>query len=154
MIPNSRYDNGYYRNWERDLLEFVKAHPNSINIFWCSAFATAYDNERNGLENWILTDDYLDLRDEKNFLIYAAGTNIGYNNDGVFVNKIYNSEYACGVHGCYSLASLANSDKNTSPGSHVFVTVANQANGNIDQTNENFASTRFPVGFANNALFS
>ena len=135
-------------------MNYVKDNSNSINIFWCSAFATAYDNEMNGLENWILTDDFLDLRDEKNFLIYATGTNIAYNNDGVFVNKVYNSEYACGEHGCYSLASLANSDKNTSPESHVFVTVANQANGNIDQTNETITSTRFPVGFANNALFS
>ena len=49
---------------------------------------------------------------------------------------------------------MANSDKNTRPGSHLFVTVANQADGDIDQTNEVSTSTKFPVGFANNALFS
>ena len=49
---------------------------------------------------------------------------------------------------------MTNSDKNTHPGSHLFVTVANQADGDIDQTNQVSTSTKFPVGFADNVLFS
>ncbi len=152
MAPHGTESDGSTLRWQRSVLDFVKDHPSSINIFWCSAYQVAYNETQ--LNDWILFEDVLDLRNEKNFLIYAMATNIETNQDGVLINQICNSEYACGEHGCYSLASLANSDKNSNPSSHVFVTVANQANGNIDQTNETITSTKFPVGFANNDLFS
>jgi hypothetical protein len=45
----------------------------------------------------------------------------------------------------YSLASLANSDKNTQPNSHLLVTIATNKDGNIDQTNVTWESSKYPV---------
>ena len=49
---------------------------------------------------------------------------------------------------------MANSDKNNYPHCHLLVTVATNKDGDIDQTNEERESSRFPIGFANNVLFS
>lgn len=156
VAVDSIESDGFYKGWEENLLTFIKQHPQSINIFWCSAYGDAYNEIQ--LKEWLLRDDILELRNEKSFLIYSAASNISigspWTEGDIIINKIYNSEYPCDEHGCYYLASLANSDKNTNPSSHIFVTVANQPDGNIDQTNEVSTSTRFPIGFANNVLFS
>ena len=49
---------------------------------------------------------------------------------------------------------MSNSDKNSKPNSHLLVTIATEADGDINQTGEIYESTKFPVGFANNVLFS
>ena len=54
----------------------------------------------------------------------------------------------------YYLASLANSNKNHHPERHVMVTIATNKTGDIDQTGVLHESSKFPIGFANNVLFS
>lgn len=49
---------------------------------------------------------------------------------------------------------MANSDKNTHPNRHVYVTIATNRYGDIDQTGITQESSRFPIGFADNVLFS
>ena len=139
------------KEWYGNLPDYLKKDPNSINIFGNSAYAVA-DNKTD-YERWLLRNDFLDLCKMKNFIIFAAGTNIDTRN-GVIKNKIYNGEYEADEHGWYSLASLANSDKNTQPGSHLIVTIATSPSGDIDQTNEIYESSKFPVGFHKDVLFS
>ena len=60
-------------------------------------------------------------------------------------NKIYNGDYKADEFGWYSTASMANSDRNTQPRSHLMVTIGTNSKGDIDQTNESVESSKFPV---------
>ena len=60
------------------------------------------------------------------------------------MNKIYNGEYEADKQGIYSLPSMASSDRNNHPNRNLFVTVATNAEGDIDQTNETYGSN-FPI---------
>lgn len=80
------------------------------------------------------------LYHSKNYLHFVAGTNIETTK-----NKIYNGEYKADKQGMYSTASWANSDKNSQPGSHLMVTIATDKNGDIDQTNVDWESSKYPI---------
>lgn len=138
-------------SWQSNLIDYCKAFPNTIVIIGCSSYSEA--SNKSNYEKYLLKDDILYLSKMKNFIIFAAGTNIEHPS-GITKNKIYNGEYEADEHGKYSLCSMANSDKNTQPGSHLFVTVATNPSGDIDQTNEIYESSKFPIGFANDVLFS
>ena len=137
------------RQW--NLAEYIQYHPNTINIFWCSAYPDTSNKE--AYESHLLKKDILDLCNSKNFIIFAAGTNIE-RSEWQLKNKIYNGEYEADEYGQYSLASLSNSDKNTQPNSHLLVTIATNKKWNVDQTNETYESSKFPVWFHNKVLFS
>ena len=139
------------KNWQTNQIDYCNAYPNTLVIIGCSAYMDA-DNKTD-YERYLLKNSILDLCKMKNFIIFAAGTNIEHPS-GITKNKIYNGEYEADEHGKYSLCSMANSDKNTQPGSHLFVTVATNPSGDIDQTNEIYESSKFPVGFHNDVLFS
>lgn len=141
-INNSRQSN---------LKNYINNHPNSINIFWCSSYNDAYN--KSDYQRWILEEDIIDLLNSQNIIIFAAGTNIK-KPWWVLKNKIYNWDYEADDHWVYSLASMSNSKKNTKPNSHLIVTIATDADGDIDQTNETSESSKYPVWFANNMLFS
>ena len=141
------------RDWERydALIEFINNNQNSINIFWNSSYWIA--TNKSDYDLWLNKQRVKDLCNLNNFIIFAAGTNIE-TEEWYLRNKIYNGEYEADEHGRYSLASMANSDKNTQPHSHLLVTIATNKNGNIDQTNETYESSKFPIWFKDNILFS
>ena len=133
------------------LIDFVKGNPNSINIFWSSSYTVALS--KNEYDTYLNEKNIKDLCNLNNFIIFAAGTNIG-EYEWHIRNKIYNGEYAADEYWMYSLASLSNSDKNTDPNTHLIVTIATDHDWVIDQTNEYLESSKFPVWFADNVLFS
>jgi len=111
------------RDWERydALIEFINNNPNSINIFWNSSYWIA--TNKSDYDLWLNKQSVKDLCNLNNFIIFAAWTNIE-TEEWYLRNKIYNWEYEADEHGWYSLASMANSDKNTQPNSHLLVTIA------------------------------
>ena len=137
--------------WRYDILtEYVKDNPNSINIFWNSIFGGADSKEEyNNRLNRINGDNIKNLCKSKNFVIFSAWTNLKTSK-----KKIYNGEYEADEKWMYSLASLSNSNKNDQPDTHLLVTIATNKNWDINQTNANIESSKFPVWFANNVLFS
>ena len=149
---NFKVVSGVNKGWYGNLTEHLRSFPNSINIFGNSAYPASSSKE-------LLTkspsfcNDVFDLCNENNVVIFVAGTNIDTYN-AVIRNKIYNWDYEADEHGWYSFASLANSDKNSRPESHLFVTVATDSDGDIDQTSEIYESSRYPVGFHKDVLFS
>ncbi len=151
LVNHSNFKVVLTANRQQALTEFVNNNPNSINIFWNSAYTFA--NNKNKYDERLNKQNVKDLCKLNNFIIFAAGTNIG-RDEWHLRNKIYNGEYEADEHGWYSLASMANSDKNSQPNSHLLVTIATNKNGNIDQTNETYESSKFPVWFKNNILFS
>ena len=139
---NPRYSN---------LNTFIKNNPNSINIFWCSAYGEQYS--RSKYIDLLFKQDIVDMLNSGNLIIFSAGTNINQP-WWVLKNKIYNWDYDADENWMYSLASMSNSKKNSKPNSHLLVTIATDADGDIDQTNEIYQSSKYPVWFANNMLFS
>ena len=154
LIKHANYkivgqDNNNYR--EAYLTNFIKNNPNSINIFWNSSYNDAYN--KSDYQQWILRQNIIDLCNSKKLIIFSAWTNIE-KKWWVLKNKIYNWDYESDEHWVYSLASMSNSKKNSRPGSHLLVTIATDADGDIDQTNEVYESSKYPIWFANNMLFS
>ena len=136
---------------QSNLMDFIQNNPNSINIFWCSSYTEAYN--KTDYDERLNEQNIKDLCNSKKFIMFAAGTNIE-TVKWYLKNKIYNGDYETNEHWMYSLASLANSDKNTQPNSHLLVTIATNKDGNIDQTNVTWESSKYPVWFANNVQFS
>ena len=135
-----------------DLLLEHTNNKNTINIFWNSSFRqTANKADYDILSNQI--KKVRDLCESKNFILFVAGTNVN-NPWWITKNRIYNWEYEANEHWMYSLASLANSDKNDQPNSHLLVTIATNKNWDIDQTDVDRESSKYPVWFADNVLFS
>ena len=148
---NFKVNNPNDTSRENALTEFVKNNSNSINIFWCSAYGSA--NTKSDYDKRLNKKSVKDLCNMNNIIIFAAGTNI--NSKGWHLrNKIYNGEHEADEYGRYSLVSMANSDKNTQPNSHLLVTIWTDADWDIDQTNETVESSKYPVWFKNNVLFS
>ena len=135
----------------RNLLEYARNNPNSISIIWLSMATPVYD--KSWYINTVFSQDLIDLCDRNNIIIFVAGTNIQKHN-WILKNKIYNEEYTVNEHGIYSEASMGNSKNNSRPNSHLLITVATDADGNIDQTGITYESTKYPVWFAKNSLFS
>ena len=141
----------FEKSRQETMSDYIKDNPSTINIFWSSTYSAA--SNKTSYENTLLKKDIIDLCKSKNFIIFAAWTNLETHNWSLR-NKIYNWEYEADEHGRYSLASLSNSDKNTQPNIHLLVTIATEADWDIDQTNEAAESSKYPIWFANNVLFS
>lgn len=139
------------------MLEYVKANPNTINVFGQSSCPFAYTKGRfdqEFIDNTVRDHEgEQELYNCKNYIHFAAGTNIEYN-DGILLNKLYNGEYESDENGYYSTGSLANSDKNNRPESHLLVTIATDKTGDIKVDEPPITGTKYPVGFADNILFA
>lgn len=140
-------DNPRYAN----LNTFIKNNPNSINIFWCSAYDEQYN--RSKYIELLFDQEIIDMLNSENIIMFSAGTNIN-RPWWVLKNKIYNWDYEADENWMYSLASMSNSKENSKPNSHLLVTIATDADWDIDQTNEIYESSKYPVWFAKNMLFS
>ena len=136
--------------WLDAVKNMIQQNPNNIYIFWNSSFWYGSKSWYNG---WISEiNKRKDLSKSPNFIIFVAGTNIGHE-AGILKNKIYNETVDGDEHWVYSLASASNG-KNNNANNHLIVTIWTNANGNIDQTNETYESSKFPVWFNNNSLFA
>ena len=151
LINHSNFKVIHCPSRDHVLMDFVKSHPNSINIFWSSIYTEA--NNKSEYDTYLNEKNIKDLCNLNNFIIFVAGTNIE-SYDWLLKNKIYNGEYAADEYWMYSLASLSNSNKNTDPNTHLIVTIATDHDWIIDQTNEYLESSKYPVWFADNVLFS
>ena len=134
------------------LTELTNSNPNSINIFGNSVYK--FDTNKSDYDTRPDQKSVKDLCNSKNFIIFAAWTNIWTTPEWQLKNKIYNWEYEADEYSRYTLASLANSDKNTEPNSNLMVTIATNAKWDINQTDEIYESTKYPVWFSNNVLFA
>ena len=136
-------------SWRDKLYEFVKNNPNSICIFWNSCHAEVdkwtYKNRGN--------DDIKNLCKSNNFLLFVAGWNIGTKN-WILRNKIYHEDVNGDEHWLYALPSSANWKNDASPNRHLIVSIWTDADWDIDQTNEIYESSKYPVWFHKDVLFA
>lgn len=151
------FDKNPFRSSEELLLEYEKNRPNSIIITGNSSSSTASTKKEYDL--FFIQDvngDHtgaFELYNCKNYIHFAAGTNIE-EEYGSMRYKIFNGDYEADENGNYSTCSMANSDKNTRPESHLLVTIATDKTGEIHVDEEPVTGTKFPIGFAGNVLFA
>ena len=91
---------------------------------------------------------------EKNILLFGSGGNIRMDNN-VLKNRIYQENYDLpDQHSTYSLRSVANDKNDNITDKHLILTFGTNKDGDIDQTNEIYESSKFPVGFHYDILFA
>ena len=138
--------NNLFKKWH----DFCENNPNKINIGWCSLWADI-DKGYYDLMNFGNNKNYFKL---PNSLCFVALWNI-YKEDGIIINKKIQENYDLpDWHSKYSNASLAH-DKNDSVLDRYFlVSVWVDESWDIDQTNNYFESSQFPVWFHPRVLFA
>lgn len=132
------------------LKETINNNPNNIYIFWNSSY-TEVEEKSEYLNRNI--NAIKDLCKSKNFLIFVAWWNIKTKNWKP-INKIYHEDIDWDESGRYSLPSSANWKNDSHPNRHLIVTIWTNAKWDIDQTNEKYSSSKFPVWFHNDVLFA
>ncbi|MBO6031472.1 MAG: hypothetical protein J6Q22_08365 [Prevotella sp.] len=70
----------YENSWQHNLMVFLENHPNSINVFWCSAYSDAYN--LSDYYGWMFEEDILDLSNKKNLIFFAYASNMLYRSYG------------------------------------------------------------------------
>ena len=134
-----------------DLYNLCKSNPNQINIIWCSVDS---DVDKEIYNQWNI-EEIKQYDKEKNRLIFCAWGNIRPNDSWIQCNKIYQENYSLpDEHSVYSSASRAHNKNDNSLDRHLMLTFGTDANGNIDQTNEDSESSKFPVWFHDKVLFT
>jgi len=137
--------------WNRSEVIYnkISQDPNKIYIFWNSTFWES-DKSRYNTQN---TENWKRLSRSPNFIVFVAWWNIRKSN-WILKNKILHENVDWDEHWVYSLPSSTNWKNNTDPNNHLIVTIWTNSSGNIDQTNETYSSSKYPVWFHNNNLFS
>ena len=134
------------------LYELCKKHPEKIFIMWSSVWGDVKSKDEYKLWN----PDWLKEYDkEKNYLVFDAWWNIWEDENWVLLNKIYQEDYKLSdEHSVYSNRSRAHNKTDNMLDRHIMITFWTNKNGDIDQTNERWESSKFPVWFHNKILFS
>ena len=137
-------------SWRREYLqESVIQHPNSIYIIWQSAYASGDKNLYNSWNNNAIKE----LSRSKNFILFIAWSNI-WKKNWVLKNQIYHEGVNWDEHWVYGAPSRANWKNDSNVDRHLLVTIWTDADWDIDQTNETYESSRYPVWFHNKVLFA
>ena len=133
------------------LYNLTKNNINTIFIIWKSVWA---ESSREEYLSWIDTL-FKNLSKSKNFILFWAWTNIRTWDDWILKNKIYQEDITTNdKHGVYWLPSSANWKNDNTIDRHLIVTIWTNANGDIDQTNEDVESSKYPIWFNNKVLFA
>ena len=132
------------------LYNLCKQEPNKINIMWISIGADV-DKEQYDARN---TEEIKEYDKEKNRLIFCAWWNIR-TEGGNLHNKIYQEDLPLpDEHSIYSSRSRAHGKNDNTLDRHLLITFGTNEDGDIDQTNEEAESSKFPVWFHDKVLFS
>ena len=150
---NTLIDHAHFQMWQDewidDVINMVQSHPNNIYIFWCSVF-WEFDKVT---YNW--KSSFLNKRKtlsrSPNVIAFVAGSNIR-KISGILKNKILHENAPEEEHWDYALPSTTNGKNNQDPNNHLIVCIWTNSIWNVDQTNEIYESSKFPVGFHNNSL--
>lgn len=135
---------------EEILYNLCKQDPNKINIIWVSVDADV-DKEQYDARN---IEEVKEYDKEKNLLVFCAWWNIR-TEGGNLHNKIYQEDIPLpDEHSVYSSASRAHGKNDNTLDRHLLITFGTNEDGDIDQTNEEAESSKFPVWFHDKVLFS
>ena len=136
------------KKWYWALSEFALNNQNSIVISCCSAQPSAYTQD--GYREEIFMQGLIDAANLRNVVLFFSSGNTRILN-WVRRVRLYNGEYESDPNWYYNYSSMANSDQNNYPNSHLLVSVWTNNDWHPDITNGE--GSLFPVGFADEVLF-
>jgi len=133
------------------LYSLCKQDPNKINIMWISIGSdvdkATYDSRD--------TETMKKYLKEKNVIIFWAWWNIRTNRNWILMNKLYQENYNLpDNHSVYTWLSTSHDKNDDILNRHIMITFGTNKDGDIDQTNEEAESSKFPVWFHNKVLFA
>ena len=132
-----------------NMKQIVDSNPNNIYIFWSSVSADANKEVYTTRDN----EAAKELYKSENFLLFFAWWNIR-EIKWTLINKTYQENTSWDEHGLYSWASAANWKNDNNANIHLIISTWTNAKWDINQTNEIYESSRFPVWFHNDILFA
>ena len=132
-----------------NMKQIVDSNPNNIYIFWSSVSADANKEVYTTRDN----EAAKELYKSENFLLFFAWWNIR-EIKWTLINKTYQENTSWDEHGLYSWASAANWKNDNNTNIHLIISTWTNAKWDINQTNEIYESSRFPVWFHNDILFA
>lgn len=133
------------------IYNITQNNPNNIYIFW---YSVPLEKDKTWyLSMWNYFEKRKKLCKSPNFILFVAWWNIG-TSWWYLRNKIYHEDVTWDEHWVYWLPSTTNGQSNNNQNNHLIVSIWTNANGNIDQTNEIYESSKYPVWFHNNNLFA
>lgn len=136
--------------WNKHIQKAIENNPNNIYIFWRSA-GWEFDADK---YTWRDANDIKELLKSKNFILFWAWTNIN-ERKWILKNRIYQEDiYTDDEHWIYALVSMANWKNDNNIDKHVLVTIATNKDWDVDQTNEVYGKSKFPVWFHDKILFA
>jgi len=135
----------------RDVLyNLCRWDQNKINIMWLSIWVEADEEIYNSRDN----EKFKQYDKEKNRLVFCAWWNIRTEGDNLH-NKVHQENVSLSdQHSVYDPRSRAHSKNDNTLDRHLLITFGTNKDGDIDQTNENGESSKFPVWFHDKVLFS
>ena len=152
LINHSNFQISNPKNWtwNEHIQKAVKENLDNIYIFWRSAGWEFEPNEY----TWRTANNIKELLKSKNFILFWAWTNI-LKREWTLKNKIYQEDiYTDDEHWIYALVSMANWKNDNNIDKHVLVTIATNKDWDVDQTNEIYGKSKFPVWFHDKILFA
>jgi len=117
---------------------------------WLSAWA---DVDKKQYDAWH-EEKCKEYDKEKNRIVFCSWSNIRKGDDWILKNKIYQEDYLIDEHGVYCEWSRAHNKTDNTLDRHLFLTISTDKTGDIEQTNEDEESSKFPVWFHNKVLFA
>jgi len=144
IIQGIRYDS---------VNELINRNPDNINILWNSNYLEITDKDEYIRLSERENDKIKEICKSKNLIIFRAWSNIKEEN-WVLKNKIYHEDVVWDNHWVYSLQSIANWKNDTKIDKHLILTIWTDNDWDIDQTNEIYESSKFPIWFNDNVLFA
>ena len=138
------------KEWQEKLEDFINTNPNAVVILGCSSYA---DVSKEKFIRWTENEPVRSLCRKGQLIIFKSGGNIRTVN-GILINLTYQRDVDGNEHGFYSLQSNANGKDDPKADIALLVTTGTNDKGDTDQSGNVYSSSRFPVAFHNQVLFS
>lgn len=137
--------------WYWLIYDFLQSNPNTVNIFCCSGQSATYNWDE--YKNYIFSENFVNLCNSENAIFVYASGNTQTSDDWTRKEKIYNGEFEAGPDWMYNESSMANSDENNYPNSHIVVTVWSSKTWHAHMI-ENSSGSLFPMRYKDEALLA
>jgi len=145
--------------WEADdlneVINYFSSHPSSLLISGCSCFADLTKELFDSARGSASATRWKTFASLDNVVQFVAGTNIRKVN-GVLKRLICQEDAVVNdpTQCVYSFLSITNGKNDEVANYHLVGTFSTNAIGDVDQTNEIYESSKFPVGFHDDVCFS
>ena len=139
------------KEYQEKLKDFLNENHDAIVIMGCSSYAETTRKEI--FLRWAENEPIRELCKSGQMIVFMAGGNI-YQENGITLRRTYHRDVEEDGNGIYSLEANANGNNDSKADIALVVTFGTNDKGDADQTGITYSSSRFPIGFHDNALFA